>query len=76
VISVEIRPRISGYLDKITFQEGSIVEQGVLLFLIDPRPYQAALDQARGQLEQAQAQRCFTELKDELLIRSGSAQYV
>jgi multidrug resistance efflux pump len=74
VISVEIRPRVSGYLDNITFRQGSIVEQGVLLFFIDPRPHRAALDRARGQLEQAQAQRCFTKLKDELLIRSGSAQ--
>ena len=56
VISVDIRPRVSGYIDKITFPEGGIVDQGMLLFVIDPRPYQAALDQAQGQLEQAQAQ--------------------
>jgi RND family efflux transporter MFP subunit len=45
---VDIRPRVSGYLDKIDFRDGDIVKKGQVLFEIDPRPYQAALDQARG----------------------------
>jgi multidrug efflux system membrane fusion protein len=49
--SVEIRARVSGYLIGAPFKEGADVKQGDLLFEIDPRPYQAKLDQALGQLE-------------------------
>jgi RND family efflux transporter MFP subunit len=55
VESVDIRPRVSGYIDNITFKAGDRVYKGDLLFVIDPRPYQAALDQAQAQLRQAQA---------------------
>jgi RND family efflux transporter MFP subunit len=55
VESVEIRARVSGYLDKIHFREGSEVKQGDLLFEIDPRPYRTALDQAKGNLASAEA---------------------
>lgn len=48
VDSVDVRPRVSGYLDRIDFRDGDIVRKGQVLFEIDPRPYQAALDQARG----------------------------
>ena len=40
---VELRSRVSGYLEKILFKEGQIVKEGDLLFIIDPRPYEAAL---------------------------------
>lgn len=53
--SVDVRPRVSGYLQSINFTDGQIVRQGQLLFVIDPRPYQAALDQARGQEAHAAA---------------------
>jgi multidrug efflux system membrane fusion protein len=56
VDTVTITPRVTGYIDNITFKEGDIVNFGDLLFVIDPRPYQAALDQAKGQLEEALAQ--------------------
>jgi multidrug efflux system membrane fusion protein len=56
VDTVTVIPRVTGYIDNITFKEGDIVDFGDLLFVIDPRPYQAALDQAKGQLEQAIAQ--------------------
>ncbi len=49
--SVDVRPRVSGYLQSIAFRDGQIVNKGQLLFVIDPRPYQAALTQARGQEE-------------------------
>jgi membrane fusion protein, multidrug efflux system len=55
VESVDIRPRVSGYIDNITFRAGDRITKGDLLFVIDPRPYQAALDQANAQLRQAQA---------------------
>ena len=47
--SVDVRPRVSGYLQSIGFVDGQIVHKGQVLFVIDPRPYQAALDQAKGQ---------------------------
>jgi RND family efflux transporter MFP subunit len=55
VESVDIRPRVSGYIDNITFKAGDRVYKGDLLFVIDPRPYQAALDQAQANLRQALA---------------------
>jgi RND family efflux transporter MFP subunit len=51
VESVEIRPRVSGYIDKVAFAEGSLVKQGDLLFVIDPRPYQAEYDRAGADLK-------------------------
>jgi membrane fusion protein (multidrug efflux system) len=53
--TVEIRARVEGFLEKVFFHEGSKVNAGQLIFLIDPRPYKAALQDARGQLAQAQA---------------------
>ena len=53
--TVEIRARVGGYLDKIFFEEGSKVKAGQPLFLIDQRPYKAALHDAQGQLAQAEA---------------------
>ena len=55
VDSVDVRPRVSGYLQSIGFHDGDMVRQGQTLFVIDPRPYQAALDQARGQEAHAEA---------------------
>jgi RND family efflux transporter MFP subunit len=53
--TVEIRARVEGFLEKILFKEGSQVKAGQLLFVIDQRPYKAALQDARGSLAQAQA---------------------
>ena len=53
---VEIRARVSGYLTEIHFEDGQIVKEGDLLFVIDPRPYEATLAAARAQLAQANAQ--------------------
>jgi multidrug efflux system membrane fusion protein len=49
--TVEIRPRVSGYIDKVAFTEGSLVKRGTLLFVIDPRPYQAEYDRAAADLK-------------------------
>src|SRR6267154_2494281 len=57
VNSVEVRPRVSGYLQSGHFKEGAIVRQGDLLFQIDPRPFQAEVDRLKGELSQAKAQR-------------------
>ncbi|MGI4881045.1 MAG: efflux RND transporter periplasmic adaptor subunit [Janthinobacterium lividum] len=52
---VDLRPRVSGYLQTIAFRDGDHVRRGQLLFVIDPRPYRAALDQAKAQTSRAQA---------------------
>ena len=69
--NVEVRPRVSGYINKIAFKDGALVKKGDLLFVIDPRPYQATLDQAAGQLKQAQAQK---ELSDRNFTRAETLQ--
>jgi RND family efflux transporter MFP subunit len=54
-VNAEIRPQVSGYLVKQNYQEGAVVRKGQVLFEIDPRPFQATLDGARGALAQAEA---------------------
>jgi len=61
VDSVEIRARVSGYLDKIDFKDGQMVKEGDLLFTIDKRPFQTALDQAKATLEKARAELAFAQ---------------
>lgn len=61
VDAVEIRARVSGYLDKVHFKDGQIVKQGDLLFTIDRRPFQNALDQAQANLNQARAALAFAQ---------------
>jgi multidrug efflux system membrane fusion protein len=55
VETVEIRARVSGFIDSLNFKDGQIVKQGDLLFVIDPRPYRLAVDQAKADLERGQA---------------------
>jgi membrane fusion protein (multidrug efflux system) len=55
-VNAKIQPQVTGYLVKQSYVEGSYVNKGDVLFEIDPRPFQAALDQARGQKAQADAQ--------------------
>jgi RND family efflux transporter MFP subunit len=59
--NADVRAQVTGYLMKQAYQEGAFVKQGQLLFQIDPRPFQAALDQAQGQLAQAKAQLAVAE---------------
>ncbi|HEY3913259.1 MAG TPA: efflux RND transporter periplasmic adaptor subunit [Verrucomicrobiae bacterium] len=54
VSSVEVRARVNGYLESINFTDGAEVKEGDLLFVIDPRPYQAELDRAQAELTEAQ----------------------
>jgi multidrug efflux pump subunit AcrA (membrane-fusion protein) len=44
--SVEVRPRVSGYITEVKFNDGDLVKKGQILFVIDPRPYQAVVDKA------------------------------
>jgi multidrug efflux system membrane fusion protein len=75
VESVEIRARVSGYLDKVSFQEGALVKKGDLLGIIDRRPYKAALDQAQATQVSNQAKLAFTQADTEradALRKSGN----
>jgi len=55
-VNAQIRPQVSGYIIKQDYKEGSLVRKGQVLFEIDPRLFKAALDRAKGDLMQAQAQ--------------------
>ena len=55
-VNAQIQPHVSGYIIKQNYREGSVVQKGDVLFEIDPRLFQAALDQAKAQLAQAEAQ--------------------
>jgi len=61
-VNAQIQPQVSGYLIRQDYREGASVRKGQLLFEIDPRPFQAVLDQAKGQLAQAEAQMANAEL--------------
>jgi membrane fusion protein (multidrug efflux system) len=56
LVNADVKAQVSGYLLTQNYKEGSFVNKGQLLFQIDPRPFQAVLDQAEGQLAQAKAQ--------------------
>jgi membrane fusion protein, multidrug efflux system len=55
-VNAQIQPQVSGYLIRQDYKEGSVVRKGQVLFEIDPRPFQAVLDQAKGSLAQTEAQ--------------------
>lgn len=61
-VNAQIQPQANGYLIRQDYREGSQVQQGQVLFEIDPRPFEAALDQAQGQLGQAQAQLALAQI--------------
>jgi membrane fusion protein, multidrug efflux system len=75
VDSVDVRARVSGYVDKVNFDEGSLVKAGDLLFTVDPRPYQAVVDEATANLDVANTQYDFAskELsRAESLVERGN----
>src|SRR5438105_1062904 len=61
VDSVEVRAHVWGYLDKVNFKEGALVKKGGVLFELDPRPYQATLNQAKAKVAQDEAQLKYDE---------------
>ncbi len=63
VESVEIRPRVSGYITEIHFQAGAIIKAGDLLYVIDPRPYRADYERAAAEFERTQAQLKLSEIE-------------
>ena len=62
-VNADVKAQVTGYLLRQDYKEGSLVKKGQLLFQIDPRPFEAALDQAKAQLAQAEAQRANAEAK-------------
>ncbi|WP_457095741.1 efflux RND transporter periplasmic adaptor subunit [Lysobacter sp. P5_B9] len=64
VESVELRPRVSGYVQRVAYEEGQEVHKGDLLFVIDPRPYRAALDRAQANLERARSEARLAQAQD------------
>ncbi|WP_347653936.1 biotin/lipoyl-binding protein, partial [Comamonas thiooxydans] len=64
VESVQLRSRVSGYIERIAFVEGQEVKKGQLLFVIDQRPYRAALASAQAQLERARAAAGLAQTQD------------
>ncbi len=64
VETVELRPRVSGYVQRVAYAEGEEVRKGDLLFAIDPRPYRAALDRAQADLARAQAEARLARTQD------------
>jgi RND family efflux transporter MFP subunit len=69
-----MRARVSGYLEKILFKDGQLVKAGEPLFIIDPRPFQAVLEQSKAAVEQAKANLAFAEsdLKRGESLRTGT----
>src|SRR5262245_57983053 len=61
VDSVEVRAHVWGYLDKVNFKEGALVKKGDVLFELDPRPYEALLNQARAKVRQDEAQLAYDQ---------------
>lgn len=61
-VNAQLQPQASGYLIRQDYREGTQVEKGQVLFEIDPRPFEAALEQAKGQLGQAQAQLALAQI--------------
>src|SRR6267378_308293 len=75
VDSVEVRAHVWGYLEKVNFKEGALVQKGDVLFELDPRPYQAMLDQAKAKVRQDEAQLAFDEAEYQRnvnLVRTGA----
>src|SRR5437879_1526860 len=75
VDSVEVRAHVWGYLAKVNFKEGALVKKGDVLFELDPRPYQAILNQAKAKVAQDEAQLKYDEAEYQRnlnLVRTGA----
>src|SRR5947207_12832882 len=75
VDSVEVRAHVWGYLEKVNFKEGALVKKGDVLFELDPRPYQAMLNQAKAKVTQDEAQLKYDEAEYQRnvnLVRTGA----
>src|SRR5436190_20755654 len=76
VDSIEVRARVWGYLDKVNFKEGALVKKGDILFEIDPRTYEATLNQAKAKVALDEAQLKYNESdyrRNSYLVSKGAA---
>ena len=76
VNSVEVRPRVSGFVERVAFAEGAIVHQGDPLFTIDARPYEAEVSRAEAVLEQARTRKALADQELERAQRLVSTQAI
>src|SRR5439155_7027481 len=76
VDSVEVRAHVWGYLEKVNFKEGALVKKGDVLFELDPRPYQAMLNQAKAKVAQDEAQLTYDEAEYQRNLRLASTAAV
>ncbi|AXK73417.1 efflux RND transporter periplasmic adaptor subunit [Lysobacter sp. TY2-98] len=76
VDTVELRPRVSGYIDRVAFAEGQEVHKGDLLFVIDPRRFQANLDRALAELERARSEARLAQAQDRRAATLVEAQAI
>ena len=76
VENVDVRPRVTGYVDRFAFREGDAVERGQLLFVIDPRPYRDALESAKAGLEHARAVADFAKIQEQRAQTLDSAKAI
>jgi RND family efflux transporter MFP subunit len=72
VDSVEVRAHVWGYLDRVNFEEGALVKKNDVLFELDPRPYQALLNQAKAKVAQDEAQLTFDEAEYQRNLKLAS----
>jgi len=76
VDSVEVRAHVWGYLDKVNFKEGALVKKGEVLFELDPRPYEAVLNQAKAKVAQDEAQLKYDEAEYQRNLRLADKRAV
>jgi multidrug efflux system membrane fusion protein len=74
--SVDVRARVTGYVDEVAYREGDSVKRGDLLFVIDPRPFRDALDSAKANLEREQAAAAFADIQAKRAQRLNASEAI
>src|ERR1700727_3848723 len=74
--SVDVRARVTGYVDNVAYREGDSVKRGDLLFVIDPRPYRDALDSAKASLEREKAAAAFADIQEKRAQRLNASEAI
>ena len=76
VNSVDVRARVTGYVDQVAYREGDNVKRGDLLFVIDPRPFRDALDSAKANLDREQAAAAFADIQEKRAQRLNASDAI
>jgi len=74
--SVDVRARVTGYVDEVAYREGDSVKRGDLLFVIDPRPFRDALDSAKANLEREQAAAAFADIQEKRAQKLNASEAI